>query len=145
MCYATIDRIVPLLEGAHPRVIHGDCHRGNILERSGEGLMLIDFDDMMVGPAVQDLWLLLPGHVDECRRELTHVVEGYTSFLPFDRAELSLIEPLRFARMLHFLAWQALQRHDHAFQAKNPAWGSRAFWVTEVEQLREQARIVVEG
>ena len=27
--------------------------------------MLIDFDDMMVGPTVQDLWLLLPDHTDQ--------------------------------------------------------------------------------
>src|SRR5262249_51159216 len=40
--------------------IHGDLHLGNVLLRD-ELLHVVDFDDMMVGPAVQDLWLLLPG------------------------------------------------------------------------------------
>lgn len=35
--------------------LHGDAHCGNILSRPDEGLMLIDFDDMLTGPAVQDL------------------------------------------------------------------------------------------
>ncbi|MBE3064208.1 MAG: serine/threonine protein kinase, partial [Spirochaetes bacterium] len=52
--------ILPLFEGVSAQRIHGDCHRGNILDRPGEGLLVIDFDDMMSGPAVQDLWLLLP-------------------------------------------------------------------------------------
>ena len=33
---------------------------GNVLERDGE-LLLVDFDDCRIGPAVQDLWLALPG------------------------------------------------------------------------------------
>ena len=59
-----VDRIIeialPLFDEVHLHRIHGDCHRANILERPGEGLMMIDFDDMVMGPAVQDLWLLLP-------------------------------------------------------------------------------------
>ena len=36
----------------HP--IHGDCHRGNLLF-GDEGWFFLDFDDMVVGPAVQDV------------------------------------------------------------------------------------------
>ncbi len=118
--------------------LHGDCHRGNILERGDEGLLLIDFDDMMMGPAVQDLWLLLPDHADQCRREINLLLEGYERFRPFDRQELELIEGLRFMRMIHFLAWRARQRHDHWFAREFPDWGNRAFWITEIEDLREQ-------
>ena len=135
-----LDRITPLLNGVRRIRLHGDCHRGNILERGDEGLLLIDFDDMMTGPAVQDLWLLLPDHADECRREITMMLEGYEQFRPFDRRELQAIEGLRFMRMIHFLAWRARQRHDHWFARQFPDWGNRAFWLREVEDMKEQSR-----
>jgi Ser/Thr protein kinase RdoA (MazF antagonist) len=134
-----MDRAAPLLEGLDNLRLHGDCHRGNILDRSGEGLLLIDFDDMMIGPAVQDLWLLLPDHVENCGREITMLLEGYRQFRPFDTREIDAVEALRFMRMVHFLAWRSRQRHDHWFSRDFPEWGNRAFWVKEVEDLREQA------
>lgn len=137
---ATIDRISPLFREVPVHRLHGDCHRGNILDRPGEGLLLIDFDDMMMGPAVQDLWLLLPDHVDEARREMTMLLEGYRQFSPFDEDHMALIEPLRFMRIIHFLAWRARQRHDRWFFDQYPEWGNRAFWIKEIEDLREQAR-----
>jgi Ser/Thr protein kinase RdoA (MazF antagonist) len=138
LCRETIDRLAPSLEGVPRQRIHGDCHRGNILDRPGEGLMLIDFDDMLQGPAVQDLWLLLPGRVADCGRQLTMLLEGYEEFLPFDRSELDLIEALRVMRMIHFLAWRTVQRHDNWFRRQEPEWGNRAFWIRELEDLRDQ-------
>ena len=144
-----IDYLEPRFSGLAMRRIHGDCHRGNILDRlgstsrgSGEGLYIIDFDDMMTGPAVQDLWLLLPDHADKCRHELGLLVEGYETFLPFDRRELQLIEGLRFMRMVYFLAWRARQRDDKWFKESFPDWGNKAFWTTELEDLRDQAELV---
>lgn len=136
----TLERIKPLFQGIPAFRLHGDCHRGNILERPDEGLLLIDFDDMMNGPAVQDLWLLLPDRVHDSRRELTMLLEGYRRFLPLDSYQIDLIEPLRFMRIIHFLAWRARQRYDHWFSHEHPDWGNRAFWVKEIEDLREQAR-----
>jgi len=130
--------IEPLFEGILLQRVHGDCHRGNILERPEEGLLLIDFDDMMTGPAVQDLWLLLPERADECPREFNLVVEGYEHFLPFDYSQKKLIEPLRAMRMLYYLAWSARQRNDRRFRTEHPHWGSSAFWSKEIEDLREQ-------
>jgi Ser/Thr protein kinase RdoA (MazF antagonist) len=118
--------------------IHGDCHRGNILERPGEGLMVIDFDDMMTGPPVQDLWLLLPGHAQECRRELDALLRGYEMFFEFDDATLRLIEPLRAMRLIYFLAWCARQLRDPRFQHQFPEWGSEAFWTQELHDLEHQ-------
>ncbi len=137
-----LDEIAPLFEDVAQHRIHGDCHRGNLLERPGEGLLLIDFDDMMLGPAVQDLWLLLPGYRAEVGRELSMLLDGYETFSEFDRRELSLIEPLRFMRMVHFLGWQARQRHDRDFQQRFPWWGTREFWVRELEDLRVQATVL---
>jgi Ser/Thr protein kinase RdoA (MazF antagonist) len=143
LCSGVIDHLVPRFEGLSFRRIHGDCHRGNILDRPGSGLLIIDFDDMMTGPAVQDLWLLLPDHAAKCRRELGLLVEGYESFLPFDRRELELVEGLRFMRMVYFLAWRSRQRHDRWFRESFPDWGNKAFWTTELEDLRDQAELVV--
>lgn len=136
---STIDRITPIFNDVPEQRLHGDCHRGNILDRPGEGLLLIDFDDMMEGPAVQDLWLLLPDHATEVTRELTMLLNGYRQFTEFDTAELDLIEPLRFMRIIHFLAWQLRQRNDLWFRQEHTEWGNRAFWIKEIEDLREQA------
>lgn len=136
-----LDRIEPLFdslsESAFQR-IHGDCHRGNILESAEREITLIDFDDMMVGPAVQDLWLLLPGHLNESMREMNLILEGYEQFADFNRATLELIEPLRFMRHVYFLNWCAIQRDDAGFAARFPGWGSRAFWIQENEDLTTQ-------
>lgn len=132
------DALDARFEGVPLHRLHGDCHRGNILDRAGDGLMLIDFDDMMMGPAVQDLWLLLPGRIGDSRRELSLLIEGYERFLPFDATQLGLIESLRYMRMVYYLAWCARQRHDNRFLNSFPNWGSKAFWIKEIEDLREQ-------
>lgn len=118
--------------------IHGDCHRGNILDRENEDLLLIDFDDMMIGPAVQDLWLLLPDHLASSRREMNLLIEGYETFCSFNRESLRLIETLRFMRNLYFLSWMDSQKEDAGFSQRYPDWGSKAFWITEMEDLRYQ-------
>jgi Ser/Thr protein kinase RdoA (MazF antagonist) len=137
-----VELISPLFDGVALQPVHGDCHRGNILDRAAGGLLLIDFDDLMVGPAVQDLWLLLPGRVNDSRRELELLLEGYEQFRPFDRRTVRLIEPLRLMRMIYYLAWSALQRHDPGFRSSFPQWGGAAFWVQEVEDLRTQLDVI---
>jgi Ser/Thr protein kinase RdoA (MazF antagonist) len=139
---STIETISPLFQGTETFRIHGDCHRGNILDRPDSGLLLIDFDDMVRGPAVQDLWLLLPGYAADCGRELELLIEGYERFGSFDRGSLALIEPLRFMRLLYFLAWRARQRQDRWFRTSFPDWGGEAFWIKEVEDLRVQTEVV---
>jgi len=134
--------IAPLFEGVALQPVHGDCHRGNILDRAAGGLLLIDFDDLMVGPAVQDLWLLLPGRVNDSRRDLELLLEGYEQFRPFDCRTVRLIEPLRLMRMIYYLAWSALQRHDPGFRSSFPRWGGAAFWAQEVEDLRTQLDVI---
>lgn len=151
LCEGVLELLAPRFEALAFRRIHGDCHRGNILDRLGSsrgpgaGLLVIDFDDMMTGPAVQDLWLLLPGHAGDCRRELGLLVEGYEAFLPFDRRELDLIEGLRFMRMVYFLAWRSKQRGDSWFRESYPDWGNKAFWISELEDLRDQAELLAEA
>lgn len=134
--------ISPLWEGVELQRVHGDCHRGNILDRPGEGLLLIDFDDMLMAPAIQDLWLLLPGSAAECRRELNLILEGYEEMCDLDPTTLRLIEPLRLMRMIYYLAWSARQREDRGFREAYPDWGGEAFWLKEIEDLRSQIDII---
>jgi Ser/Thr protein kinase RdoA (MazF antagonist) len=139
VCTETLALMGPLFDATETRRIHGDCHRGNIIDRPGLGLALIDFDDMMRGPPVQDLWLVLPGKAADSRREISALLGAYEQFAGFDRSTLRLIEPLRFMRMIYFLAWRARQRNDYWFRESFPQWGSEAFWIKETEDLREQA------
>ncbi len=46
--------------------LHGDCYPGNILW-TDDGPHFVDFDDSRMGPAIQDLWMLLSG--DRCRND----------------------------------------------------------------------------
>ncbi|NQU41375.1 MAG: serine/threonine protein kinase [Lentisphaerae bacterium] len=122
--------------------IHGDCHGGNILTRPGEGLCLIDFDDMMMGPAVHDLWLLLPGPVQECRFQVDLLIRGYEQFREFDDTSLRLVEPLRAMRMIYYLAWCGHQVEDYKFRHDHPQWGSDAFWQRENADLDTQLQAI---
>ena len=70
---------------------------------------MIDFDDMVMGPTVQDLWLLLPGYAQECRHEIDLILEGYEAFVDFDDCQLRMMEVLRAMRMIYFLAWCSTQ------------------------------------
>ena len=120
--------------------IHGDCHNLNILDRPDEGLHLIDFDDMVVGPPVQDLWMLLPDEPSQCRPLINAFLKGYRLFRRFDERTLRLIEPLRAMRMLYFLAWCARQQDDANFNNKFPDWFSRDFWQRQIADFRLQLR-----
>ena len=60
--------------------VHGDFHSGNILDRPGDGLLIMDFDDMATSLPVQDIWLLLPDHAPESGAEITALLEGYREF-----------------------------------------------------------------
>ena len=141
-------RILGLISGLFDDVefirIHGDCHCGNLLDRPGEGIMIIDFDDMMVGPPVQDLWLLLPERADRSRHEMDLLLQGYEQFRTFDHSTLRLIEPLRAMRIIYYLAWCSRQMNDYKFRATYPDWGTDAFWQKETNDLMQQLQVIEE-
>ena len=104
--------------------------------------MIIDFDDMVMGPAIQDLWLLLPGYAQECRHEMDLILEGYEAFVDFDDRQLRMMEVLRAMRMIYFLAWCSTQAEDYRFQTLFPDWGSDHFWQREIADLQKQLHII---
>ncbi|MBX9608036.1 MAG: serine/threonine protein kinase [Gammaproteobacteria bacterium] len=124
-------------EGVAWRRVHGDCHGGNLLWRD-DAPHFVDFDDARMAPAVQDVWMLLSGHPEEQRAQLAAVLEGYHEFADFDLRELSLIEPLRTLRMLHYAAWLGRRWDDPAFPLAFPWFNTQAYWERHVLELREQ-------
>jgi len=117
--------------------IHGDCHRNNVLW-TPSGPHFVDLDDTMMGPAIQDLWMLLAGSMEELRRQLDDFLEGYTQFADFDYREVGLIEPLRALRMVHYAAWLARRWDDPAFPKAFPWFGEATYWEKHVAELEEQ-------
>ena len=117
--------------------IHGDCHLGNILKRE-DVYHLIDFDDMVMGPAVQDMWLLLPGRDEYADNLRSILLEGYTSMRDFNYEELRLTEVLRTLRMINYSAWIAKRFDDPAFKNAFPFFESPSYWEGQINDLREQ-------
>lgn len=139
-----IESAAPLFDGVECIRVHGDCHRGNILDRLEQGLLLIDFDDMAMGPPVQDLWLLLPDRAARSSHEIELFLQGYEHFRMFNKASLRCIETLRAMRMIYFLAWCGRQINDFQFRRNFPDWGSDSFWQREINDLREQLGFIMD-
>lgn len=128
--------------------LHGDCHPGNILwtptDLPGGGPHFVDLDDARMGPAVQDLWMLLSGDRRQRTHQLSALVEGYEQFRSFDRHELALIEPLRTLRLIHYSAWLARRWEDPIFPVNFPWFGSSDYWRGQVDMLIEQCEAMQE-
>jgi Ser/Thr protein kinase RdoA (MazF antagonist) len=129
---------------AHPLRLHGDCHPGNILWVPEQGPHFVDLDDARMGPAVQDLWMLLSGDRAQCTRQLCAVIDGYEQMRDFDRRELALIEPLRTLRLIHYSAWLASRQDDPAFTHNFPWFGTLAYWQEQVATLQEQVHAMLQ-
>lgn len=128
------DATAPLLARAPAQRIHGDLHWGNVLW-AADGPILVDFDDFLVGPPVQDLWLLSRGDSEEARRGRERLLEGYQVFGELDRSTLALAEPLRALRIIYMSAWIARRWDDPSFRAGFPAFGTDQYWAAEYEAL----------
>ncbi len=144
-CAAAVECIDAAFAKLMPKSIrlHGDCHPGNLLWRNA-GAHVVDLDDACMGPAVQDLWMLLSGEPEAMAWQLRQLLRGYAPFMDFDRRELQLIEPLRLLRMIRHNAWVAQRWQDPAFPAAFPDFGSSGYWGQQALQLREQLRVAAE-
>ncbi|MGE8362218.1 serine/threonine protein kinase [Pseudomonas sp.] len=121
----------------NPIRMHGDCHPGNLLHRD-DAFHVVDLDDCRMGPAVQDLWMMLAGDRQERLGQLAELMEGYQEFHDFDARELPLIEGLRALRLMHHSAWIARRWDDPAFPLAFPWFAGERYWGDQVLALREQ-------
>ena len=128
--------------------LHGDCHPGNVLwvdEGELRGPHFVDLDDARMGPAVQDLWMLLPGDREAAERALGTLIKGYEDFHEFDDREFALIEALRTLRLMHHAAWIARRWADPAFPAAFPWFASPRYWQDRILELKEQTALMQEA
>ncbi len=125
----------------HP--VHGDCHVGNILWRQ-EGPYLLDFDDLVIAPPVQDCWMLFFGNADEQHAQRAAFFEGYEMFRPFDQRTLQLAEPLRTLRMIHHTAWIGARFQEPMFQQAFPYYNQPRYWEEFLLAIKEQIGVMQE-
>lgn len=118
----------------HMQRIHGDLHVSNLLW-SSDGPFFVDFDDFGMGPRVQDLWLLMPGPLEESQDFLSVLIPAYETFHEFPHHEISLIEDLRKLRMLKFAAWIGQRWEDPAFPPAFPHYGTPEYFLQLARDL----------
>ena len=126
-----------LSSGVPVHRIHGDCHLGNLLH-GPDGWFFLDFDDFLTGPAVQDIWMLVPARDVAGLAQRQVFLEAYRQFREFDESWLRLIEPLRALRYIHYSAWIARRWDDPAFPAAFPHFGTDNYWEEETRNLEDQ-------
>ena len=123
--------------------LHGDCYPGNILW-TDDGPHFVDFDDSRMGPAIQDLWMLLSGDRAEMTLQLNYLLTGYQTFYDFNTRELHLLEALRTLRLIHYSAWIAKRWDDPAFPMAFPWFNTARYWQDRIIELREQIALMDE-
>lgn len=118
--------------------IHGDCHKGNLLQTDPitgpKEFFFVDFDDFCNGPPVYDFWMLFLGQNEEHKASF---LEGYKEFRKFNTNSLKLIEPLRGLRMIYYSAWILRRWKDPSFKRLFPDYGKYNYWAEEIDQLRK--------
>ncbi|MCO5112584.1 MAG: serine/threonine protein kinase [Bdellovibrionaceae bacterium] len=139
-----LDHLDLKLGRAQNLTIHGDCHKGNILQTDPVGGMkeyfFVDFDDICHGPVVQDFWMLLTDTNLGNNPELDHLLKGYETLRTFNEEELSLIPALQGLRIIYYAGWIAKRWEDPSFKNLFPQYLDYNYWVEELRALEECLR-----
>jgi len=137
--------VTSLLKSIEPRLssldkirIHGDFHCGNVLWMQ-HNCFIVDFDDCLNGPAVQDLWLILPARDEYAKKQREVLVDAYTEIRTFDTSTLKLTEYFRCLRNIAFLAWIGRRWDDPFFQKTFPDYPSESYWQEQLISFYELA------
>lgn len=144
ICHSLFAIIGPMLEGIPTHCVHGDCHAGNILWNEN-GPFFLDFDDMLIAPPVQDIWMIIKGRDARDLEMREELLQSYEMMKDFDRSTLGLIEPLRALRMIHYSAWIANRWQDPSFPQMFTQFDSPAYWNEEIQALDEVLSILRYG
>lgn len=121
--------------------LHGDCHAGNVLW-SDSGPHIVDLDDCLMGPAIQDIWMLLSGNPEQVKIQLNRILDGYCEFYDYNPRELRLVEALRTLRMIHYSGWLARRWQDPAFPLNFPWFNTPRYWQDQLQHLNEQSELL---
>jgi Ser/Thr protein kinase RdoA (MazF antagonist) len=124
--------------------IHGDCHKGNILQSDPLGgnrqFFFVDFDDFINGLPVQDFWMLFSSDESENHQEVEDFLEGYESLRVFDANQLKLMPLLRGLRIITYARWISHRWEiDPSFPQLFPSFLSYSYWVEDTEALEKIA------
>ncbi len=118
--------------------IHGDSHKGNLLQKDTQ-FFLVDFDDSVMGPVVQDLWMLL-SEEEDFEEEKDLFLSGYEELRHFPHEQLDWIPLLRGFRIMGYSAWIARRWEDPSFPKLFPEFNTYAYWSQETEALEKCLR-----
>jgi Ser/Thr protein kinase RdoA (MazF antagonist) len=124
--------------------IHGDCHKGNLIQydiRGEKGFNFVDFDDCCNGTPVQDFFMLLSGASDldeQAKSELDDLLTGYDELRSVPD-NLYLLEALRGLRILHYAGWIAARWDDPFFPSLFPDFHSYNWWADECLRIEQIA------
>lgn len=118
--------------------IHGDCHKGNLLN-NGQQFFLVDFDDFVNGPVMQDFWMLLSGDEDQIEDEKFQIIDGYEELREFPHHQWQWIPLLRGLRIISYAGWIAKRWQDPSFPRLFPDYNTYSYWAEEVEALEKIA------
>lgn len=124
--------------------IHGDCHKGNILQTDPAGgakeYFFVDFDDLCEAPVVQDFWMLLSQTCKQNNPELESLLRGYETLRTFDDRELDLLPALQGLRIIYYAGWIAKRWADPSFKSLFPQYLDYNYWAEELRALEECVR-----
>lgn len=134
-----IKQIEPLFANIPVQRIHGDCHQGNVIWSHQGNPQLVDFDDMVTGPIIQDCWLLFDWN-DMVKKDI--FITAYEEFNDFPYGQIKLIEALRSLRIIHFNAWISKRWSDPSFQQAFPQFHSEEYWSNQIADLRHQMELL---
>lgn len=123
--------------------IHGDCHKGNLLqkdEREGnKEFFFMDFDDFGNGPVAQDFWMLFSSDETSNQEEMEAILSGYEELRHFPDHQMKLFAPLRGLRIIHYAGWIARRWEDPYFPRLFPQFMDYIYWAEETEALEKIA------
>lgn len=122
--------------------IHGDCHKGNLLQTGAQGsdeYFLVDFDDCLNGPVIQDFWMLFNGDKDTFDHERDLILAGYEELREFPWHQFDWIDLLRGQRIISYAGWIAKRWEDPSFPRIFPEFNTYRYWAEEVEALERIA------
>jgi Ser/Thr protein kinase RdoA (MazF antagonist) len=91
-----------------------------------------------MGPAIQDIWMMLSGDRNNRLLQLETLIGGYEEFNEFDHSQFALIEPLRAMRMINYMAWLSKRWEDPAFPRNFSWFAEDKYWEQQILSLKEQ-------